>query len=105
MNTMEKFINMLCFGVKTNLVMMAHEEREVDEIKGGTTIMPSTLGRKLSPKIGRFFDDVILAYTKDGKFNWAAVMPNYELKSRHLPIKAGLEPSFVPLHRSWQQGV
>lgn len=103
MNTMEKFFNMLCFSVKTNIVMLAHEEREVDEVAGGTKIMPSTLGRKLSPKIGRFFDDVITSYTKDGKFHWASVMPNYELKSRHLPLKAGLEPSFVPLVQEWKK--
>ena len=104
MNTVEKFINMLCFGVRTNVVMMAHEEREVNEVTGGTAIMPSTIGRKLSPKIGRFFDDVILTYVKDAKFMWAGVMPNYELKSRHLPLRAGLEPSFVPLVTEWRKG-
>lgn len=104
MNTMEKFINMLCFGVRANLVMMAHEEREVNEVTGGTAVMPSTLGRKLSPKIGRFFDDVLMTYQKDGKFQWASVFPNYELKSRHLPLRAGMEPSFVPLVQSWRSG-
>lgn len=105
MNTMEKFLNMLCFGARTNIVMMAHEEREVNEVTGGTAIMPSTLGRKLSPKIGRFFDDVILAYQKDGKFHWAGTMPNYELKSRHLPLRAGLDPSFVPLVSEWKKAL
>lgn len=104
MNAVEKFLNMLCLGTRANVVMIAHEEREVDEVAGGTKVMPSTIGRKLSPKLGRFFDDVILA-EKDlkGNFTWTTSKPNYELKSRHLPLKAGLEPSFVPLVQSWRR--
>lgn len=106
MNTLEKFLNMICLGVRTNVVMMAHEEREVDEVNGGTKVMASSIGKKLSPKLGRFFDDVLLAERDvKGDFKWYTNKPNYELKSRHLPLKDAQAPSFVPLVQSWKKGV
>lgn len=105
MNTIEKFLNMICLGVRTNVVILAHEEREIDEVNGGTKVMAASIGKKLSPKLGRFFDDVLLAERNlRGEFKWLTSKPNYELKSRHLPLSGEQAPSFVPLVQSWKKG-
>jgi hypothetical protein len=58
--------------------------------------------RKLAPKLPRFFDDVILCENKEGKFSWATVSSNVDLKWRNLQGGKDLLPSFVPLINSWK---
>ena len=47
-----------------------HMEREKDEISGSITLMCSTLGQKLAPKVPRFFDEVIQASFDGKEFFW-----------------------------------
>jgi hypothetical protein len=51
--------------------MISHIEREIDEVLGGSKVMASTLGRKLAPKLPRYFSDVILAEKTGAKFSWS----------------------------------
>ena len=82
--------------------MTAHLERETDEISQGTMLMPSTLGKKLSPKIGRFFSDVVHVIRRVDKFHWSTISNNVELKARNLPLKDDLPPTFVPIIKKWR---
>src|SRR5690606_35138898 len=104
MNNLEELIEKLCTGVVCHFILTAHMEREKDEVSGSVALMPSTLGQKLSPKIPRNFDNVIECYQHaPGNFRWRTVSAQAKLKSRHLPLESGLEPSFYPIIENWKQ--
>jgi hypothetical protein len=103
MDNLERLITKLTVDVKCPVVMIAHQEREQDEVTGGTTIMVSTLGRKLAPKVPRFFSDVIHVKRDGAKFTWSTMTLNTDLKARNLPIADNIEPSFVPIIEAWRK--
>lgn len=65
--------------------------------------MPSTLGRKLAPKLGYFFSDAIHVRREATKFVWSTDTINADLKTRHLAIAGNLQPSFLPLYEEWKK--
>jgi hypothetical protein len=66
----------------------------------------STLGRKLAPKIPRFFSEVIRV-RKDptGKFLWSTLDTEADLKNRALASSNNLEASFVPIVDAYKRRV
>lgn len=102
MDNLERLINALTTGTQCWFVLTAHLERETDEVSGGIQLMASTLGRKLAPKLPRFFSDVILARREGTKFTWSTAALNVDLKTRNLPISDGLLPDFAQIVRSWK---
>lgn len=102
-DNLERLIVKLCVDTKCHFVLLAHLEREVDEVTGGTSLMASTLGRKLAPKLPRFFSDVIQAKRNVDKFVWSTAASNVDLKARNLPIADNLDPSFKAIHASWNK--
>lgn len=103
MDTLERFINQVCFSLACHAVLVAHLDREVDEINGGTTLTAAALGKKLAPKIPRFFDDCVLAVRDKDKFSWSTTEPRVDLKARNLPLKSGLRPSWSDYVELWQK--
>lgn len=98
---LERLINKLCTDTKCWFILTAHIEREMDEVSGKTSLTVSTLGRKLAPVIPRYFSDVILAIRDGTKYSWSTAALNVDLKSRNLPIRDGIDPSFSQLIDSW----
>lgn len=98
----EKVLTMLCDGCRCHFVLLAHVEREIDQVLGGVKLMTSTLGKALAPKIPSLFSDVILAVRNGDKWQWDTSNPMADLKSRNLPIKGDLAPSFIPLIEKWK---
>jgi hypothetical protein len=88
-------------------IMNAHIEKEVNELTGVSQIMVSTLGRKLAPKIPRFFSEVVLAkrLMKDGKasFTWSTVDSTVDLKNRSLPISNDLTQDYAPIVAAYRR--
>lgn len=84
--------------------LTSHIEREPDEITGMSKVSVSTLGRKLAPKIPRFFGEVIRA-RKDpaGKFLWATNDGEAELKNRALPSGNALPQDFTPIVNAYRR--
>lgn len=103
MDNLERLITKLTVDVPCTMVMMAHLEREQDEVSGAVNLMASTLGKKLAPKLPRFFSDVIQAKRDGDKFFWTTAAHNVDLKARNVPIKDNLDPSFVPLLKTWKE--
>ena len=64
--------------------------------------MASTLGRKLAPRLPRFFDDVVHCKREGNKFTWATDTVNIDLKARNLPLSGGLAPSFTQIITAWR---
>lgn len=105
MSQVEHHIQTLCASVPCHLVMTGHVEREYNEVSGLNKIMVAAPGKKLAPKIPRFFSDVILAQREGKKFHWSTADESTELKARNLEIADNLEPSFVPLIENWRAKV
>jgi len=103
MNSLENLIQKLCTDTHCTFVLMAHAEREVDEVQGGSKLMASTLGKKLAPKLPRFFSDVILAKKEGAKFSWTTIEAGADLKNRNLPLAEGQQPDFGPLITNWKK--
>lgn len=101
MNSLEQFLNKFT-SLRCHAVLTSHLDRETDEQLGGTKLMAATLGRKLAPKVPRYFDDVILARREGTKFSWDTSSIDADLKTRLLPIAAGQPPSFAPLISRWR---
>ena len=103
MDNEERLINKWCSDLQCFFILTAHIEREVDEISGATTVMASALGRKLAPRIPRFFSDVVSAKRVEGsKFAWSTITPQMDLKARTLPWADNIEPSFTQIVNRWK---
>lgn len=106
MSAVEMLVLKLSSDCNCFFVLTAHIEKEPDEITGMAKVAVSTLGRKLAPKLPRFFSEVVRA-RKDGggKFLWATQDSEADLKNRALPSSANLEPSFKPIVEAYRRRV
>jgi hypothetical protein len=98
----EKILRMLTDSCKCHLILIAHVEREVDAVLGGTKLMISTLGKALAPKIPAMFSDVILTVRQGDKWTWDTASTPADVKTRNLPIKSDNAPSFSPILAKWR---
>jgi hypothetical protein len=103
MQLVENLTSKLCTDTRCHFVLIAHTERETDEVMGGSKIMAATLGKKLAPKLPRFFSDVVLADKAGTKFTWSTAAVGAELKARNLPVAEGLTPDFGPIIENWKK--
>lgn len=107
MNFIEQLLLKITSDRNCFFVLNAHIEKELNELTGASQIMVSTLGRKLAPKIPRFFSEVV--YSRriidkgTAKFTWSTVDSQADLKSRSLPIASDLIPSFVPVVNAYRR--
>lgn len=101
-DNLERLTTKLCVDTKCHFVLIAHLERETDETTGAISLMASTLGKKLAPKLPRFFSDVIHVKRDGAKFSWSTASFNVDLKTRYLPIQEGLPPTFVNIIEKWK---
>ena len=97
-----RFVNHLCFGILSHVVLMAHVTRETDEVLGGIKIMVSALGRKAPQELPRYFTDCILTKHEAGSFSWTTADSRAETKATTLEAGEKLEPTFVPLIKEWR---
>jgi hypothetical protein len=104
MSAIEMLVLKLSSDLQCFFVLTAHIEKEPDEITGMAKVAVSTLGRKLAPKIPRFFSEVIRT-RKDpsGRFLWSTLDGEADLKNRALPSSASIEASFVPIVEAFRR--
>jgi hypothetical protein len=98
----EKLLRMLCENCKCHFVLLAHVDRETDQVMGGTKLMVSTLGNKLAPKLPPMFSDVVLAVRNNDKWVWDTGTPMADVKARNMPFASNLPASFAPLVEKWK---
>jgi hypothetical protein len=103
MNAIEKLLNALSSGLRCTFVLTAHIDRETDEITGVSRLMAGALGRKLAPKLPRFFSEMVLAYREGSTFLWSTTSPNTDTKVRSLPLHDKLLPTFVPVIEAYRK--
>lgn len=98
----ETLLFMLTNQLKCHFVLLAHVEREIDPVLGGTKIMISTLGKALGPKLPPMFSDVILTVREGSKFSWDTGSAIADVKSRNLPIAQNQAADFRTIIKKWQ---
>lgn len=99
----EKTLRMLTSSACVcHFVLLAHVDRETDQVLGGVKLMSSTLGAKLAPKLPPMFSDVILAVRQGDKWNWDTASTMADVKTRNLPIRSDLAPDFGPIIAKWK---
>lgn len=97
MNMLDKLLLTMTSNLRCLFVLTAHLEPERDELTGTMKWMASTLGRKLAPRIPRFFSEVVLCYPEGTEYYWSTTHPNMDLKHRSLPHGNRLAPNFSPI--------
>ena len=103
MGLLEKLLLALTSGVKCSFILTTHLEKETNEVTSVTQIMASALGRKLAPKLPRFFSEVVMTHRVDADYFWSTTYPNADLKNRSLPLGNKLEPSFKPVIEAYRR--
>lgn len=103
MNTIESVVNKLCLQLWTTCIITAHAERETDPVAGSVKIYPSSLGAKLSPKLPRYFDDVVYCESIEKGFTWATAHRMAVVKNRNLPKGDNLKPNFATIIDPWKK--
>jgi hypothetical protein len=105
MFAIERYIDKFTNDLACMAIMMAHIDREPNEVTGGVENMVATLGQKLAPKIPRPFSDAVLARREGGTFWWSTVDTNYRLKTRNFPFENKIPPTFVPVVQKWRERI
>ena len=98
----ERINRMLTDNCRCAYTLIAHVERETDQVMGGIKLTVSTLGAKLAPKMTPMFSDVILAVREGSKFTWDTANASADLKTRNLSISAGQSPDFGKILTKWK---
>lgn len=100
---LEGFLRLICDHCRCWFILIAHVEKEIDPVLGGTKIMVSTIGKALPPVIPPMFSDVILAARDGTKWSWNTATPNVDTKARNLPWADGMPPDFRVIFDTWKK--
>ena len=96
-STILTLIRKLTADSKCFLTLIAHVEREMNEITGMSNITVSPLGAKLAPKLPPEFTTVVLAKRDAAKFSWSTAASGVDTKQGDLAFQDDLLPSFAPI--------
>jgi|GEM_PF-1943907 len=101
--SLEQLFVTLC-SMRCFVTLNAHVELEQDLITGRSSVMASTVGKKLAPKIPIHFSEVVLARRDpDGKFWWSTNDPEAKLKARQLPWSDKISQDYGQIVKTYQQ--
>lgn len=95
-------VNALAVSSRCHVGLCAHLEMELDPVAGEMRVMVATLGKKLAPKVPRYYSDVILCKRQGTNFTWSTTASNFELKARNFPFADNLPPDVGPALAGWK---
>lgn len=96
-------IHKLTSGCICHVVIIAHVERELDQILGGNKITVSVPGKAIAATILQPFSDVILASRENSSFYWDTANSQADVKTRNLPIASKLPADFGAIYAKWHK--
>lgn len=102
-NALRMLLGPLTSQTKCMFVLVAHLDREVDQITGGTTLTIKSVGQKLGPDLPRLFSDVIRTRRMGASFTWDTADSQSTVVARHLPFAANQAADFKPLIEGWKK--
>jgi hypothetical protein len=98
-HSIEDYVNKCC-AAKCTYLLIAHWDRVVNQIEGGTEITINTIGNKLAPRLLLdTFDEIILSERSGNIYTWNLADDKVRQKARRLEYKAGLRPDFSQIFR------
>ena len=101
-NALMALIHKFTSGCNCNFVLIAHVEREVDQITGGTKLMLSAPGKAITTQLPQPFSDVIYTVREGDKFYWDTANSQADVKTRNLPIQSKLPADFSQIVKKWE---
>jgi len=90
---------------KCSVVLTSHIDREVHPVTGNYVLTVDTIGQRLAVQLSKMPDELVTAYTDDGKAFYWANTPDYTgrvVKRRALPLSDKLAPDFTPIFKDRQ---
>lgn len=97
-HTLEDYIDK-CVSLNCNYIMIAHWDKEPNNIEGGTNITLDTIGNKVAPRLIKIFDEIILSVRVGDVYTWNLAADGVQQKTRRLEYKSGLSPNFSQIFR------
>lgn len=101
-NNILTLLGKLAADCKCFFVLIAHVERENNELSGVSNITVSTLGAKLAPKLPPLFTNVIYALRDGTNFYWSTASLGVDTKAGDLPVALNQVPSFKPIVEAYR---
>lgn len=101
-NHIMRLLTMLA-NLSCHVIMTGHWEKELNEVTGRMDITLSTAGRKLAPKISRFWTDMILSKREGTTFTWSTTHAGADLKTRHLEFADNIPPDYGRMLANWKK--
>lgn len=98
---LEGFLRLICDHCRCWFVLLAHVEKEIDQVVGGTKITVATIGKALPPVIPPMFSDVIYTTREATTWKWNTSTTGVSTKARNLPWAENMPPDFKPLYDRW----
>lgn len=95
-------LHKLTSGCNCNFVLIAHVERETDQVLGGVKLMVAALGKAITSQIPQPFSDVILTVREGDKFFWDTANSQADVKTRNLPIASKIPADFGAIVSKWE---
>ena len=102
----QAFMNLLhklTSGCICHFVLIAHIERETDQVLGGVKLLPAALGKAITSQLMQPFSDVILSVRNNAEWFWDTANSLADVKSRNLPIQGKLPPDFGQIFTKWEK--
>ena len=97
-------VNLLARQCTCHFVLLAHIDKEVDEVTGGRKLFPALPGQKAIPKLLSAFNNVVMTGREGTKWYWDTLNSQADLRVLSLPMQAKLAPDFRPLVTAWKNG-
>lgn len=97
----DTLLTMLTEDCPCHFVLIAHIDRELDEVLGGIKFMMSSLGKALYPKLPVMFSDIILTVRDGTNWYWDTLNSQADIKTRNLPMTSKGKPDFKLIVDKW----
>lgn len=95
-------IDWACVIPRCHFILIAHADRNFNEVTGETLITPALPGKALTSIFARNIDDVVLTQRIGAEFRWSTAAAGADLKASYLPVSEGLAPDFAQIINSWK---
>lgn len=102
-NNLMNLLRLYTQGIRCTFVLIAHVDRQQDEISGGIKLMTKAVGKAMANDIPQLFSDVIYCVREGQSFYWDTAASNVDTKTRNLPIAAKQPPDFGQIMKKWTQ--